>query len=696
MQAVDLENSYDSAKKKINAAKTLRDVNTAASDLQREAANSFSQANDAISSQLDKIKEQQKRFERNVPTSMDQMLEMIGLTNGNGSSTLQYLKRKIIAAAATCEPQLAEIMKKEVVKALGCSEEQKYPGMSVAALSSTPLKLQPPQVGFYIPAQSIDLFGSLKSTLNSKVGKIFYERQTPSGSVNFKPFGGDVPFPMNKMLNELMQNDNANRSFNDVIGKFYQGESTQPLFDIIYSKVNDAGVSGDYFRTVLLDRTAGVGNVSNTVGQFVNDYFSSIKLVEPANITARLTNILTGAIDMEAKLGYKQLENNSKFMLLLQRILGLCFDSRRSIDVSGVAKVAELDGIDDSFYRLNEVDLRNIDIEITNVQNGVVEYIDCDNVKLPVDFENLTNQLIEFKQQFTGKTTNQVVTKMETILNSISENPEWRLRVPTGVDIKLKLDLNIIKQIPKAIAAELLSPKNLFPIFVMLSVVQAQAKNSFTQAVGQIPDAPIQTSAMTLNVQVNNLINTPSDFLEKFKSFCIEIISQINAIFLKQLFEILKRDIVNLLNVILKDMQKNQALKKYAMILRLVAIVVVIIKLIADYRKCKSLIDEILALLTLIGGGLRPFTLPLWAQFASTGLPGTDSNRAMMNAIEEMQALGIPTGTLPDGSPNIMLQFGKSLLSGSERENTENGKLEASVIVPPLTGGVLKVFGKSV
>jgi len=696
MQAVDLENSYDSAKKKINSAKTLRDVNSAAKDLQTSAANSFSQANDAISSQLDKIKEQQKRFERNVPTSMDQLLEMIGLTKGNGSDTLRYLKRKVISAAATIEPQLAEIMKKEVVKALGCSEEQQYVGLPVSGLTRTPLKLQPPQIGFYIPAQSIDIFGQLKTTLNSKTGKIFYERPTPSGSVTFKPFGGNVPFPMNKMLNEMMQNENNGRSFNDIIGKFYQGESTQPLFDVIYSQTNDVGVSGDYFRTVLLNREAGVGNVANTVGQFVNDYYSSIKLVEPANITARLTNLLSGAVDMQAKLGYKELENNSKFMLILQRILGLCFDSRRSIDVSGVAKIAELDGIDDSFYRLNEIDLRNIDNEITNVQNGVVEYVDCGNVKLPVDFENLTNQLEEFKLQFTGKTTNQVVLKMEEILDSIAENPQWKLKVPAGVDIKLQLNLNIIKQIPKAIAAELLSPKNIFPIFIMLSIVQEQAKNSYTQALGQIPEGTIETSAMTLNIQVNNTINSPSDFLQKFKSFCVEVISQIQAIFLKQLFEILKRDIVNLLNVILKDMQKNATLKKYAIILRLVAITVVIIKLIADYRKCKSLVDEILALLTLIGGGLKPFTLPVWAQFASAALPGTDCNRALMNAIEDMQGVGVPTGPLPDGSPNMMLQFGKSILCGAERESSENGTLAASVFVPPFTGGVFKVYGKSV
>lgn len=693
MQAVDLNSGYESAKKKIDAAQTLRDVNTAGNDLARETANSLSQANDAISSQLDKISEQQKRFERNVPTSMDQILGMLGQTRGQGSETLRFLKKRILQAAAAIEPKLSQIMKEETVKALGCSQEQTYKGISQTALAQTPLRLQPPQVGFYLPATSIDIFGSLKSTLNSTAGKIFYERDTPSGSTNFKPFGGDVPFPMNKMLNELMNNDNSNRSFNDIIGKNYQGISTQPLFDVIYSKTNDIGVSGDYFRTVLLDRIDDAGDITNTVGQFVNDYFSSIQLIDPVSITSQLTNLLTGAVSMQAKIGYKELENNSKFMLLIQRILGLCFDARRSIDVSGISKVAELDGIDESFYRLNDIDLRNIEQEITNLQNGVVEYQDCENVKLPVDSENLTSQLVEFREFFSGKTQEQIVQRMEQILNSIAENPQWKLKVPSGVNIKLAINLNIIKRVPQAIASALLNPKTLLPMNLMLSVLQQQAQNTFQQAASQIPNLPIQTSAITINTQINNTIANPADFLQKYKSFAIQVISRINAIFLEELFKILKKDIILLINSILNDMQKKEALKKYAMIIRLVTILTIIVKAVIDYKKCKSIVDEILSLLTLVRGGLQGLPLPL--KLAAPSLPGTNCDRSLMNAIQEMQSLGLPTGPLPDGSPNLMLQYGKTLLCGAEQENAENGKIDADVIIPPMTGGVFKVFGKA-
>ena len=66
----------------------------------------------------------------------------------------------------------------------------------------------------------------------------------------------------------------------------------------------------------------------------------------------------------------------------------------------------------------------------------------------------------------------------------------------------------------------------------------------------------------------------------------------------------------------------------------------------------------------------------------------------VMNAIEDLQGLGVPTGALPDGSPNMMLQYGKALLCGAEKENSENGKVSASVF--PTGPGSFKVFGKSV
>jgi hypothetical protein len=43
---------------------------------------------------------------------------------------------------------------------------------------------------------------------------------------------------------------------------------------------------------------------------------------------------------------------------------------------------------------------------------------------------------------------------------------------------------------------------------------------------------------------------------------------------------------------------------------------------------------------------------------------------------ELLQGLGVPTGTLPDGSPNLMLLYNLVSNKGVDNENAENGKIE--------------------
>ena len=82
-----------------------------------------------------------------------------------------------------------------------------------------------------------------------------------------------------------------------------------------------------------------------------------------------------------------------KIEKLLQRILGLCFDSTKEIDVSGIAKLSVLDNIDESFFELTSNDLRTIENNLDNIQRGVTEFTDCDNVKLPLDKDAIINNL---------------------------------------------------------------------------------------------------------------------------------------------------------------------------------------------------------------------------------------------------------------------------------------------------------------
>lgn len=691
---LDLNSTQQSISSKLDAFKTYADVSRSEKGFLGKLANSSSEANSQITSQLDKVKDLQKRFQRGPKNSMDQLLGFLGQTQGNGSSTLTYLRKKILEAAAKIEPKLAGIMKDETIKALGCSVEQTYKGTSSASLALQPLPLRPQQEGIYIPVNSIDFFSNLKQSPETNFGKVYYEKPDPSGSLTFKPFGGTVPFPMNKQLFNLMTSDNQNRSFSQINGKNYLGKSGQNLFDIQYSNTNSFGVTGDYYRIILIDREDGTGNISNNVGEFISDYYSTIKLVDTVDIGAQIVNLISGAINIQAQIGYGALDNQSRFSLIAARILGLCFDDKREIDVSGVAKIAELDGVDDSFFELNEIDLRNIEVQISNIQNGVMEFVDCDNIKLPVDSEVLVDELIDFRDTESGTTVEEQVAILETIIDSISNNPDWSLTGPNNLNLKVSIDTNVIKKIPLAVAAGVLTPKNLLPLYTLLSVVQSGATYTYNQAVSNVNTFIASANTASTNIgnaganigqQGSNIVNDGADFLKKYKTFSIQVISKINAEFLKVLYEILKKDIINLVSIIIQDAVKSKIMKKYAIILRLVQLTLIISQLINDYRRCKSLLDNILLLLNLVGQMIKKpgNEIPLPLLFLASMLPGTSPERTTTNAIEGLQGLGIPTGTLPDGSPNLMLLYNLVSNKAIDREEAENGKVEVVTLSGP-------------
>ena len=127
---VDLNQGYDSAKTDIASIKTYIEVSKSAKKLKSTAGNSESQGIPDIASGLNKIATQQKRYLRQPPNSFDELLNMIGLANGSGSSTLDYLKKKLLQTVTKIEPDIKRIISQESIRALGCSQEQTFEGFT--------------------------------------------------------------------------------------------------------------------------------------------------------------------------------------------------------------------------------------------------------------------------------------------------------------------------------------------------------------------------------------------------------------------------------------------------------------------------------------------------------------------------------------------------------------------------------------
>jgi hypothetical protein len=617
MASIGIGVGYEDIQKKIESTKTYNDLKSQYDGVSKKVGDSFEKKKESVTQSIDQVKEEVKRFQKQVKTQFEELLDINNITSGRGGGTVNYVKKTLIETIQNVEPRLKGILEQEAIKAVGCDLQQTY----------TPQDI-------YIKVKSTDLIGILKYDPKSSVGKVLYEKNP----INVQ----DTPFSMNKELYSRIQSNNPYSVDN---GQLYRGKSGQDLFDIQFVEFDNNGVTGPWWKVSLPNRGGGI----NKVGEFLVDYYGTIKVTETTNIMASIMESLSNVISIEANAGIGQVENQTKFDLILLRILGLCFDNRTEIDVSGIAKLAELDGIDDSFFEFTEIDLRNIQNRIDNVKNGVTEFEGCDNVKVPVDTIAILNGLnnlifvegsdqVDLADQLTESLINQ------EILQGLN------------IDVKATVNFNFLNKISQGIVGALFSPKALLPIHIM---------------------------SKTLNQNASDDVNSQTDFVKKYPKFTIEVVSKIGAIFVEELFKIIKRDIQLLIQKVITDLVREKNNKKIIMILKLIQLILIVASFVKDYRKCKSVVDEILALLNLVSSSLPGGNLPTTLLFASQLLDGYSESRAFIGTIEELQKLGIPTGALPDGSPNldVLSKFGQ--MKSMSKEDAENGKVQ--IAVGPLT-----------
>jgi hypothetical protein len=623
---IDNSSDFDNAKNKLNSFKDFNSVNQSIKNAQAKV-NQFKQKVSSVQQGLDSAKIDEE-IKRRVSSSLEQMIEMFAMTRGASSSATEFLRSKFTKIVQKIQPILYEILSQEMVSALGCSNEQSYDPIEV-----------------YLKVSSIDLFKCLIIDPNTAVGKSYYEsKDFNSQTIN------STSRPTNRMLYQLLQNEG--QPLSSLYSSLYNGISTQPLFDIVYVTFNpETGQNGKYYKITLQSKLDGVQRVTD----FLVDYLKTIDLIDLKGFITRLIDLVLNIFTVNVGFGSATIDDSSKFGLIIQRILGLCFDFDEEINIGGSAKTPEIDNVNDSFFEFTDLDLRLIEQRTANIKAGVVQFEDCNNVLLPItDTDYALNEINLIQQD--GENMNSVV---NNVLNSITNDPRWSLKFPFPNELKLSINNDLIKNFPLAVAGTLLSPKILLPFILMY------------KALGKVFDDTAQGVM---------------GFVKEFKKFVIGVASKIGAIFVRALFEEIKKEILKLTKSIIQDIKNEVQSTKAAVILTLLEGALIIINAINDFRKCKNLLQLLLQLFSLkipqLGRITPPFLLPLAAS-----LPGTSPTRQFLNTIENMQKLGLPTGPNRDGSANLGLQAQFSQLKGAKKDQDENGKIEA--YVESLAGGGL-------
>ena len=622
--ALDIDDGYKKIKKEVTTKQKYNQVKKDIKQLEKKAGDSFEDWGGGLESkfgkfankQLSSAEKAQQKFKKDFKTQFDQMLEIKFLTQKNGDKkATKYLKKTFVTAIEQIKPKIFDIVSELGVKAVGCESEQEFPANTTV----------------YIKVGSVDFVGLLKEDPNEAVGKISYEKLPIT-------YGSTTAFSMNKELYQRIQNINIPYSSPTFAGADYKGPSTQDLFDITYvenyNDVNGNLVVGNFFKIDLKPRS----NNTNKVSEFFKDYYSSIDIIDYQYLFTNLINQLTGAISIQKKDGDKKLIDFTKFLMIMKRIFGMCFDETKEIDVSGVAKISQTDVVDDAFFEFTEVDLRYIDSVISDIKLGVVEFEDCDTVKLPVDVNAVLDTLDSLI--FNPGTNNN--NEIENAAENITKPFERR---------GLNLDLNFLKEYPRALLMTILSPKTILPLMIM---------------------------AKSLGQDTVDSVNSLMDFAKQFKSYIVQLVSKVMALFVKILFDIIKADIIALTQSILADIKNESVVKKSLLVLSLVALIT---KLVTDFRQCKSVIDDLLSYLSLVEKSLKsqkkPLPYPLLV--ASRVLSGFSKTRAMLKVIEKFDELGLPTGPMPDGSPNLFLAAADAIIGAIDEEETKNGQVQIAV-----------------
>lgn len=639
---LDIDDGYKKIKKEVTTKQKYNQVKKDIKQLEKKAGDSFEDWGGGLESKFGKFANKQltsaekakQKFQKDFKTQFDQMLEIKFLTQKNGDNkATKYLKKTFVTAIEQIKPQIFDIVSELGVKAIGCESEQEFPANTTV----------------YIKVGSVDFVGLLKEDPNGTVGKISYEKNPIVYNTQ--------PFSMNKELYNRIQNINVPYSSPSFAGIDYKGPSTQDLFDITYvenyTDINGNLVIGNFFKVDLKPRS----NNTNKVSEFFKDYYSSIDLIDYQYLFTNLINQLTGAISIEKKDGDKKLIDFTKFLMIMKRIFGMCFDETKEIDVSGVAKISQTDALDDAFFEFNEVDLRYIDSIISDIKLGVVEFEDCGTVKLPVDVNAVLETLESLKFNPGTNNNNEINNAAENITKPFERRG-------------LNLDLSFLKEYPRALLMTILSPKTILPIMIM---------------------------AKSLGQDTVDAVNSLMDFAKQFKTYIVQLASKVMALFVKILFDIIKADIIALTQSILADIKNESIVKKSLLVLSLVALIT---KLVSDFRQCKSVIDDLLSVLSLVEKSMKsqkkPLPYPLLV--ASRVLSGFSKTRAMLKVIEKFDELGLPTGPMPDGSPNLFLAAADAIIGAIDEEETSNGQVQIAVdplsVLPIGTTIPQVVYGK--
>jgi hypothetical protein len=243
--AQETEEGFNDVEKKTTILKKYKKVSSDIEDLRKKAGKTLEKKKSEVSTQLSDAKKLKNKYQKEIKTQFDKLLDLNFQSLGSGKSSNGYIKKTFTTAIKEITPKLDDILLELMLSAVGCSQDQEFVPQTI-----------------YIRVKSVDLLNILKEDPATDVGKLMYEKK----DIQYNNF----PFSMNKELYNRTQNINQPFSVPS-LGQSYKGTSGQELFDISYVEsyvdpTTSQTIQGNFFKVDLKNRMT-----TNKISEFLNE-----------------------------------------------------------------------------------------------------------------------------------------------------------------------------------------------------------------------------------------------------------------------------------------------------------------------------------------------------------------------------------------------------------------------------------------
>lgn len=401
------------------------------------------------------------------------------------------------------------------------------------------------------------------------------------------------------------------------------------------------------------------------VNDFFNDYFSSIELPDITGIT-KTAMLLTLQGDKTVSLKFKNGIN------ILERLLKKLFaiagspTDKKNIKNQNASKLFDENEefIDDyfDFDIIDDVDFETEDAIIRNV----IKFIDCNNFEIPTN----TDIIEDFSFLTKKRNIDDLVDEtLEKAANDAHEQSDGSI---PSENFNISLINDFIKNLPKALVLNVLSPKLFLPIVIIYKSFKAT---------------------------VNQVIET-KELMKKLSKLFYNIIKDLFWKFITEFWKRIKVELLNFVRFLVIQILKS----KYKRYINILTAIFEILKSsnINSLNNTKNLFDEISKTIEKSLSVKGSLNVPGLLLANSDLLPGMSKQKILVDAVEFLESKNISTADIYGQKNNIvtiMESVIDSLIQNLDKVSYVKASNKTTILPSPsgpvvIPQGLLTVTGK--